>query len=157
MNEVLVSRSVELAARALARKEGLFPEDAVVEWNDLEPMLIYWQTFIPTAEIVINALLEEDKITVDLDKEFLKSLTEAAGESTWIPPEYYMNDWVSDCCDFLRTGEGIHTISSAFHGGWYHAYTYIEKQFEGDPNAPKLPWASSETVREIFNKRYGIK
>ncbi len=45
---------------------------------------------------------------LDLDKEFYKSLCEAAAQSEWIPKEHYtMNDWVSDACIFLRTGKGI--------------------------------------------------
>lgn len=44
---------------------------------------------------------------VDLDKNAFDELVRAAGESAWIPPEYYMQDWVSDTVDFLRTGKGI--------------------------------------------------
>ncbi len=45
--------------------------------------------------------------TIDLDKNMWQSLVNAANQSTWIPPEYYMNDWVSDCARFLLTGEGL--------------------------------------------------
>ncbi|MBI6655015.1 hypothetical protein YA0721_03545 [Pseudomonas carnis] len=32
------------------------------------------------------------------------AIQEAASESTWMPPEYMRNDWVSDVCRFLRKG-----------------------------------------------------
>jgi len=41
---------------------------------------------------------------IDLDKSSWNSLCEAASQSAWIPQDYYMNDWVSDCADFLRNG-----------------------------------------------------
>ena len=44
---------------------------------------------------------------IDLDAVFWDQIIRAAGESDWIPPEYYTNDWVNDVCHFLRTGEGI--------------------------------------------------
>ena len=34
----------------------------------------------------------------------LARIKEAALKSNWIPPEYYMNDWVSDVCYFLKEG-----------------------------------------------------
>jgi hypothetical protein len=39
---------------------------------------------------------------IDLDQSSWESIKRAASESTWIPPEYSMNDWVSDICTFLR-------------------------------------------------------
>lgn len=45
--------------------------------------------------------------TVDLDAEHWKIIQQAAEESKWIPPEYYVNDWVSDVCDFLRNGRSV--------------------------------------------------
>lgn len=40
--------------------------------------------------------------TVDLGQEFWRQIQRAAAESTWIPPDYMMNDWVADVCAFLR-------------------------------------------------------
>jgi hypothetical protein len=42
--------------------------------------------------------------TYDLDQKQWKTIKQAAMESKWIPPEYFKNDWVSDVCQFLRTG-----------------------------------------------------
>ena len=39
----------------------------------------------------------------DLDKMMWESIKKAASESSWIPEEYYMNDWVYDVCGWLRT------------------------------------------------------
>lgn len=53
-----------------------------------------------------TAVQKED--TVDLVHAMFKQLSAAAAESNWIPQEhYFVNDWVSDCCSFLRTGEGV--------------------------------------------------
>jgi len=48
--------------------------------------------------------LEEREHTMDLDRIYLGNIMQAADESNWIPPEYFMNDWMSDVCDFLRNG-----------------------------------------------------
>jgi hypothetical protein len=40
----------------------------------------------------------------NLDYGTIARLHEAARKSNWIPPEYYMNDWVSDCATFLKEG-----------------------------------------------------
>lgn len=42
---------------------------------------------------------------IDIDAEMWKQIKEAAAESNWIPKEYYMNDWVSNVCNFLRGKE----------------------------------------------------
>lgn len=51
---------------------------------------------------------EGDKTVIwDLDAEFWKQIKQAARNSSWIPEEYVMNDWVSDVCHYLRGGEII--------------------------------------------------
>lgn len=42
--------------------------------------------------------------TIDLDEEAWKAIKLAAEESEWMPPDYMMNDWVSDVCVYLRKG-----------------------------------------------------
>lgn len=45
--------------------------------------------------------------TIDLDAEFWRSIKGSAEKSPWIPREhYFMNDWVSDVCRFLREPQG---------------------------------------------------
>lgn len=44
-------------------------------------------------------------LVIDLDKAAWEQIKQAAKESSWIPKEYYMNDWLSDVCDFLRNGK----------------------------------------------------
>lgn len=39
---------------------------------------------------------------IDIDKESWEAIKEAARNSPWIPSQYFMNDWVSDVCDFLK-------------------------------------------------------
>jgi hypothetical protein len=63
------------------------------------------------AQWIVAALVASQPAPVeanvlDLDKAFWEQLVQAATESSWIPQEYYfVNDWVSDCCNFLRTGD----------------------------------------------------
>ena len=38
---------------------------------------------------------------IDLSQLSWQAIQSAASESTWMPPEYMMNDWVSDVCSFL--------------------------------------------------------
>lgn len=48
--------------------------------------------------------ITEQEPVFDLDKNCWDSIKQASKESTWIPKEYFMNDWVSDVCEFLRNG-----------------------------------------------------
>lgn len=41
---------------------------------------------------------------IDLKHAMYDQLVKAASESNWIPPEYMANDWIADCCNFLRLG-----------------------------------------------------
>ncbi len=57
-----------------------------------------------TRACLTAALEQPDAEVIDLEREFFKTLCKAAGQSNWIPPDYMMNDWVSDCANFLRNG-----------------------------------------------------
>lgn len=47
----------------------------------------------------------EELPTIDLEQELWDLIKRAAEESNWIPKEhYFMNDWVSDVCQYLREG-----------------------------------------------------
>jgi hypothetical protein len=50
----------------------------------------------------LDAKLREMRNTLYLEKLSFDQIKESARESSWIPPEYYMNDWVSDVCSFLK-------------------------------------------------------
>lgn len=53
----------------------------------------------------LDAFDESQSIpTIDLDQEAWRSIKQAASESTWMPKEYFANDWTSDVCRFLRNG-----------------------------------------------------
>lgn len=41
---------------------------------------------------------------IDLERAAWEQIKQAASESEWIPKEYFMNDWLSDVCEFLRKG-----------------------------------------------------
>lgn len=41
---------------------------------------------------------------VDLALDSWESIKQAARESKWMPPEYFMNDWTYDVREFLREG-----------------------------------------------------
>lgn len=44
---------------------------------------------------------------IDLKNAMYDQLAKAASESNWIPSEYMANDWINDCCDFLRNGRSV--------------------------------------------------
>lgn len=50
---------------------------------------------------------QQDCPVIDLDQLFWEDIKKAASESNWIPPEYVMNHWVADVCEFLRRGNTI--------------------------------------------------
>lgn len=50
---------------------------------------------------------DETGLVIDLEKSFWASLAAAANESNWIPPDYFMNDWVADLRDYLLYGGTI--------------------------------------------------
>lgn len=59
-------------------------------------------------------LAPREAVTViDLDKADWEALCKAATESSWMPPEYMRNEWVSDCCRFLREGPSTFAVSAA--------------------------------------------
>jgi hypothetical protein len=41
--------------------------------------------------------------TIDVDEAAWQKIKQAAKDSPWIPKEYFLNDWVSDVCRFLKT------------------------------------------------------
>jgi hypothetical protein len=49
--------------------------------------------------------LVDDIPTIDIDECLWSSIKTAAEESSWMPPDYMMNDWVADVCLFLRNGD----------------------------------------------------
>ena len=44
---------------------------------------------------------------INVDKIMWENIKKAAAESNWIPPEYMMNDWVSDVQNYLKNGGKI--------------------------------------------------
>jgi hypothetical protein len=41
---------------------------------------------------------------IDIDAISWEQIKQSASKSKWIPKEYFMNDWVSDVCNFLENG-----------------------------------------------------
>jgi hypothetical protein len=68
-----------------------------------------WDTCIVDEDTLLAAIKQEHKmdniIRVDIDKDFWEAIKKAADESSWIPKDhYFINDWVSDVCRYLREG-----------------------------------------------------
>jgi len=93
------------AQTACNRKAFKFPEpeytDRVMrkiaqmgEWEE------HYSDATPPAEV-------EEVPTIDLMHVAYERLQQAASESNWIPPEYYANDWIADCCRWLREGPPV--------------------------------------------------
>ena len=47
----------------------------------------------------------ESEPVIDLEHVAYNRLVEAACKSKWIPKEYYANDWINDCINFLINGQ----------------------------------------------------
>lgn len=65
----------------------------------------------PAYEFELHKLIEiignkykEDCPVIDLKHTAYDALVDAAMSSNWIPEEYTANDWLYDCCEFLRNG-----------------------------------------------------
>lgn len=52
----------------------------------------------------ISTEIDQSVIRIDLDKMFWEQIKQAAQQSSWMPPEYMMNDWVADVINFLKNG-----------------------------------------------------
>jgi hypothetical protein len=50
---------------------------------------------------------EPDVPTIDLKHTAYDQMQQAASESNWMPPEYCANDWIADCCRWLREGPNV--------------------------------------------------
>lgn len=77
-----------------ARKE-VMPSDAA-EINGLP------RTFDASPGVTAGAVPSPDVVEIDLRAVMMEEIEKAAGQSPWVPPEYTMNEIVSDCCSFLR-------------------------------------------------------
>ena len=53
---------------------------------------------------------------IDLRHAMMTEIEKAAAESPWVPPEYYMNEVVSDVCAFLREPRKPLLDVHALHG-----------------------------------------
>lgn len=55
------------------------------------------------AEIArLTAQPSPEVVEIDLRAVLMEEIEKAAQQSPWVPPEYTMNEVVSDCCSFLR-------------------------------------------------------
>lgn len=80
---------------ALAERLAIPPRDAQ-GWTT-------WNTAVASvAAKELRELLDTPVVNlVELD---MAAISQAASESTWMPPEYCRNDWVADVCSWLRDG-----------------------------------------------------
>lgn len=53
---------------------------------------------------IVEDKYKEDCTVIDLKHTAYDALVRAALSSNWIPEEYTANDWLWDCCEFLRNG-----------------------------------------------------
>lgn len=101
----------------------------------------------------LQEALREDGPTIDLYRVSFETLMAAAEKSQWMPAEYCMNDWISDCCNFLITGTCLPEIPE----GWFlykaeHEHTRVI--YRGDKHEP-LPRADGCWRVEIQHRNGG--
>jgi hypothetical protein len=78
-------------------------------WPHTAERVAYWHEGWNEAEAAYHRAISDVKI-VNLDDVAWDAIKTAAKDSPWIPPQYTMNDWVSDVCSFLRNVN--HSVSS---------------------------------------------
>ena len=54
---------------------------------------------------------DHDVVEIDLRAAMMEQIEEAASQSPWVPPEYMMNEIISDCCTFLREARAPDTAA----------------------------------------------
>lgn len=103
--------------KARQRFEDIYPEARDIkwiaerQWYDEPEVHALFLVFLNGFDAgqkshVKSEFTDKDGNTIiDLDIGMWEAIKQAAGESKWIPEEYYMNDWVSDVCRFLREGK----------------------------------------------------
>jgi hypothetical protein len=64
---------------------------------------------LAVAALTAPSSVTEAAQVMDLDALAWEQVKRAASESKWIPPEYMVNDWVSDVCEFLIGTEAAPT------------------------------------------------
>lgn len=50
----------------------------------------------------VQPTVTPDVVEIDIRAVMMEQIEEAAAQSPWVPPEYAMNEVISDCCSFLR-------------------------------------------------------
>jgi hypothetical protein len=96
---IVVGERIEEIKQAIARykEAGLdVPEHWTQELDDLTRVVVQ----VSPGHTIVNGVP-----TYDLDTLAWESIKKAADMSSWIPPDYYMNHWVYDVCEYLQNGK----------------------------------------------------
>ena len=86
---------------------------------------------------------------IDLTHVAYGRLVEAASNSKWIPKEYYANDWISDCVDFLING---HPPADAGRVAELEKALKVARdalEFYSDPHVAGQPATARKAVAKI--------
>ena len=72
--------------------------------DDVRLMMTGRTSLLGKIERTVNDALaaSQPAQVIDMRAVFMEEIEKAANESPWVPPEYMMNEVVSDCCTFLR-------------------------------------------------------
>ena len=85
----------------------------------------------------LRALLDAPaENVIDVSASDWAAIQEAASESTWMPPEYMRNDWVSDVCRFLREGAAAQLGAEGFYQQVTDADIKKISDYMGNPDMP---------------------
>lgn len=95
-------------------------------------------------------ITEQATIIYDLDKMSWDAIKLAAKESGWIPKEYFMNDWVSDVCSFLRNRR-IYSITEQDAVDIIEDYMYWKNHDAFRDSSPQQ-WCKESSGRALLKK-----
>lgn len=96
----------ELTAERTARETAERELEAYKSlWDEEHQITLSFVNQIDALRAKLAALeVQTATPVIDLDKISWDLIKDAASKSPWMPPEYMMNDWVSDIVSFLTKG-----------------------------------------------------
>lgn len=99
---------------------------------------------------------KEEGEVIDIEALMWAGIKQAARESSWIPEEYYMNDWVSDVENFLRDGGMFQTNAQLISAAPDLLAALKEiSEYSGGANSPLEDPYVMERVNSAIRKAEG--
>lgn len=115
--------------------------------------------YTPSGDLLDKELdsLDEPEQVIDLDAQMWGRIKQSASKATWMPPEYTMNDWVSDLCQYLEGGfySPLTTKAAALFAEFFNTLSHDQKAACPEELAKRVgDFMVSYGYRFVFGKWY---